>query len=287
MKVVFITIICVFSLYASGLEKMAFLGYNGDSWVVCLSDSKGDVKEIQLEQEPHVFDYNFKTDEILYIGEDTKLRLYSKGKERELNLSYTNSAYTQPSFSCRDDYAYVVELIDKNSKSTQIIEINLKDDSVNNVIKQNSSQFEIADVDEKRVIYTSLICNKGCGKLIQEIWIKNRITGISEQLTLLNSFSSNPTIHYNDSWVYFSSNKNENYHIWAKNINSNKNSIEITKEDATDSFPSSLGDNNFVYIRHIKNRSFIMQGDISGKTNQIKLLKEYNKIRQLKVNRCK
>ena len=286
MRVVLIVLISLISLYAGSLPKMAFLAYNGDSWLVCLSDSKGDVKEIKLDQEPHLFDYNFKTGEILYVGENSKVRLYSRGKARELNLSYEKSAYTQASFSCKDDVAYVVELINKNSKSTQIMQINLKDDSLSGVIKQNSSQFELVEVDANRVIYTNLICNVGCGKLIQEIWMKDRVRADSKQLTLLNSFSNNPTIKYNDKFIFFSSNKSGNYHIWVKEVDSNKVSLELTKGDVTDSFPNSLGNGSFVYISEIKNKIFIMQGAINGDFKKIKLSKEYDKIRQLKVNRC-
>ncbi|RLA72837.1 MAG: hypothetical protein DRG78_23290 [Epsilonproteobacteria bacterium] len=287
MKIVLIMIICIYSLYADKLPAMAFLGYNGDAWVVCLTKSDGSVKEIVLEQEAHAFDYNFKRDEILYIGENGKLRLYSKGSERELNLPYKKSAYTQPSFSCKKDFAYAVELIDKNSKSTQIVSIDLRNDSLESVVKQTSSQFEASEIDAQRLLFTNLICNRGCAKLIQEIWKKNRVTGESEQLTLLNSFSSNPSVQYNDNWIFFSSNKNGTYHIWAKNLDSSEASLQITEGDYTDSFPASLGRGSFLYLRQNKNRNFIMYGDINRKFYKIKLLKEYNKIRQLKVNRCK
>ena len=287
MKIVLIMIICVYALYAEKLPSMAFLGYNGDAWLVCLTKGDGSVKEIALEQEPHAFDYNFKRDEILYIGENGKLRLYAKGSEREVKMPYEKSAYAQPSFSCEKDFAYAVELIDKNSKSTQIVSIDLRDDSFESVVKQNSSQFEASELDARRLLFTNLICNRGCSKLIQEIWKKNRVTGESEQLTLLNSFSSNPSAQYDDDWIVFSSNKNDGYHIWAKNLDSNEASAQITEGDYIDSFPASLGKGSFLYVRQSENKNFIMYGNIKREFYKIKLSKEYSKIRQLKVNRCK
>ena len=287
MKIVLIMIICVYSLYAAKLPAMAFLGYNGDAWLVCLTKEDGSVKEIALEQEPHAFDYNFKRDEILYIGENGKLRLYAKGSEREVKMPYEKSAYAQPSFSCEKDFAYAVELIDKNSKSTQIVSIDLRDDSFESVVKQNSSQFEASELDARRLLFTNLICNRGCSKLIQEIWKKNRVTGESEQLTLLNSFSSNPSAQYDDEWIVFSSNKNDTYHIWAKNLDSNEASVQVTEGDYIDSFPASLGKGSFLYVRQSENENFIMYGNIKREFYKIKLSKEYSKIRQLKVNRCK
>ena len=287
MKIVLIMIVGLWTLYAEKLPTMAFLGYDDKDWLVCITQEDGTTKEIKLEQEPRSFDYNFKTGQILYVGSNGILRLYHKGSERELKLPDTTSSYTQPSFSCKNDLAYAVELIEGNSKSTQIVLIDLDHDILTTVVQQNSSQFEPSETNDRTLLFTNLVCNNGCGKLIQEIWQKDKIMGESDQLTLLNAFSNNPSLHPDDHWLFFSSNKNGNYHIWGKDLNMGDRSSPMTVGSSTDSFVKAIGKGAFLYIRQDKSNHSIMYGDIKGKSYEVKLLKQYNKIRQLKVNTCK
>ena len=287
MKIVLIMIVGLWTLYAETLPTMAFLGYDNKDWLVCVTQEDGTTKEIKLEQEPRSFDYDFKTGQILYVGSNGTLRLYHKGSERELKLPDTTSSYTQPSFSCKKDLAYVVELIEGNSKSTQIVLIDMKRDTLTMAVQQNSSQFEPSEINDRTLLFTNLVCNNGCGKLIQEIWQKDKIMGESDQLTLLNAFSSSPSMHSDDHWLFFSSNKNGNYHIWGKDLNTDDRSTQMTAGSTTDSFVKSIGKGAFLYIRQDKSNHSIMYGDIKGKSYEVKLLKQYNKIRQLKVNTCK
>ncbi len=287
MKIALIMIVGLLTLYAETLPTMAFLGYDNKDWLVCVTQEDGTTKEIKLEQEPHSFDYNFKTGKVLYIGSNGSLRLYDKGSEHELKLPDTTSSYTQPSFSCKKDLAYAVELIDGNSKSTQIVSIDLKRNSLKTVVQQNSSQFEPSEINDRTLLFTNLVCNSGCGKLMQEIWQKDMIMGESNQLTLLNAFSNNPSIHPSDHWLFFSSNNIGNYHIWGKDLKTDNQSIQMTVGSAADTFARAIGKEAFLYIRQDKSKHSIMYGDIKGKSYEIKLLKPYNKIRQLKVNTCK
>lgn len=287
MKIVLMMIVGLWALYADTLPTMAFLGYDNKEWLVCITQEGGTIKEIKLEQEPRSFDYDFKTGQILYVSSGGTLRLYDKGSEHVLQLPDTTSSYTQPSFSCKKDLAYAVELIDGNSKSTQIVLIDLEHDSLTTVVQQNSSQFEPSEINDRVLLFTNLVCNNGCGKLIQEIWQKDRILGESEQLTLLNAFSNNPSIHHDDHWLFFSSNKNGNYHIWGKDLKTDDRSTQMTVGSTADSFVKAIGKGAFLYIRQDKSNHSIMYGDIKGNSYEIKLLKQYNKIRQLKVNTCK
>ncbi len=286
MKIILMMLMGLHMLYADALPTMAFLAYDDEQWVVCLTQTDGSVKEVILEEEPHTFDYNFQTGQILYTGSYGKLRIHHKGSERELKLPYQNSAYTQPDFSCQKELAYAVELIEGNSKSTHIVLIDLKNDALTTVIQQNSSQFEPSEIDNRTLLFTSLTCNQGCGKLMQEIWQKNSVTGESDQLTLLNAFSNNPTAHFNDQWIFFSSNKNGNYHIWGKNPKTDARAEELTFGNSTDTFPGAISKGSFVYIHHDKTNYRIMHADIRGKSYEVKLSKQYKKIRQLKVNTC-
>ena len=268
------------------LPAYAFLGYDGRDWIVSVTQSNGDTKEIRLQQEPHSFDYDFKKNRIVYIGANGTLYLYEKGHESKVSVPKTTSKYTQPSFICASNTLYAVELLNGNSKSTQIISIDLNKSLVSTVVQQNSSQFEPSQINQQTLLFTNLVCNHGCGKLMQEIWKKDLVLGTSDQLTLLNAFSNNPSIHPDDHWLFFSSNKNESYHIWAKDLHSDKRSFEVTQGSGMDSFVNALGKGNFLYIRQNKGDHTLMYGDIEGSSYKITLPKPYEKIRQLKVNRC-
>lgn len=61
----------------------------------------------------------------------------------------------------------------------------------------------------------------------------------------------------------------------------------MTEGTAADTFAKAIGQGAFLYVRQDKGSHSIMYSDIKGKSYEIKLLKQYNKIRQLKVNTCK
>ena len=284
-----ITILLLFSLMLLATDKLpayAFLGYDGRDWVVSVIEPDGDTKEIRLQQEPHSFDYDFKKNRVIYIGDNGTLYLYDKGHESKVSLPKTTSKYTQPSFLCSLNAFYAVELLNGNSKSTQIISIDLNNSHVSTVVQQNSSQFEPSQINQQTLLFTNLVCNHGCGKLMQEIWKKDLVLGTSDQLTLLNAFSNNPSVHPNDHWLFFSSNKNESYHIWAKDLHSDKRAFEVTEGSGMDSFVNALGKGAFLYIRQDRGDHALMYGDIERSSYKIALPRPYEKIRQLKVNRC-
>lgn len=284
-----ITVLLLFSLILLAADKLpsyAFLGYDGTDWVVSVTRPSGKTKEIHLQQEPHSFDYDFRHDRVIYIGANGILYLYDKGDESKITLPKTTSKYTQPSFICAANAFYAVELLNGNSKSTQIVSIDLNNTHTHTVVQQNSSQFEPSQINRQTLLFTNLVCNHGCGKLMQEIWKKDLILGSSDQLTLLNAFSNNPSVHPNDHWLFFSSNKNERYHIWAKDLHSDKRSVEVTQGSGMDSFVNALGQEDFLYIHQDQNGYALMYGDIEGKSHKIALSKPYEKIRQLKVDQC-
>ena len=287
LKSLLFSFLSIFSLsiYAEQPE-LAFLGYEQNDWIVVTAQADGRVVEIQLKQEPHTFDYDFKTGQILYIGSDGKLYLKHKNSEKEIQLPYGKNGYTQPNFSCKTDLVYIVELIEGKSNKTRIMSIDLNSQKINSVIEQNSSQFEPSELNNSTFLFTNLICNKGCGKLIQELWQKSQITGLSEQITLLNAFSNNPSSHINDNWVFFSSDKNNNYHIWGKDLKNTEKAVQLTFSDNTDTFPGAIGNGQFLYVSQGSGKYVIKKGNINGKSTDLKLSKNYKSIRQLKVNTC-
>jgi hypothetical protein len=267
--------------------RAAMLGYDGEGWKILLYEGEsGKSHPLTTEEEPHGFDYDFRRERAIYSDAMGRVHLLEEGRERILPLPKTDG-YIQPSFDCSGERVYLVELPGHSSRAARIVAVDLKTGAKEIAVEQTSAQLEPVGADGGRsLIYTSLSCNRGCGGLLQEIWRMDTVHGRSEQLTLLNAFSSNPAVHAGDPRVYFSSNRGGHYHIWSLLPGKRCGEKELTRGEATDAFPAPLGRGDFLFLRSDAQGDRLMWGGRSGRSEALPLDPAYRQLRQLKVDRC-
>jgi len=269
------------SLYGkdTGLVLSAFIK---DEWKIVVYEDKL-FKIIETELEPRTFDYDFINQQIIYIASDKTLRLKDKDSE-SIVLSSNIDAYTQPMFTSSGKNVIMIKLIDGNSINTNIISYNLKSKNIKTIVSQRSTQLEPYILNDTNLYYSNVSCVEDCGKIIQEIWYKHILSGDAYQLTLTNSISHQPSVDSDQKNIYFSSNKNGFYHIWKMDLNNNKYT-QLTDGEVTDGYPMPTKKGDVIFIRKDGNKNMLMKINKNNKLTELKLPKEYKKIRSLKVQR--
>jgi Tol biopolymer transport system component len=129
------------------------------------------------------------------------------------------------------------------------------------VVTQRSAQFEPYFHAPRTLYYSNVHCTIGCGKIIQEIWRKDLISGEAEQITLLNAIARQPVI--SGQWLYFSSNKAGNFHIWRMSLETGRYE-RLTEGRVTDINPALDRQSNLYFIRHTPTGTALMQRRTDG-----------------------
>jgi hypothetical protein len=80
--------------------------------------------------------------------------------------------------------------------------------------------FPTWSADGNRLVYTSMDGTDSTQRLNDDIWMLDTVTGESRQLTYNGSIDSNPVLSPDDRYVYFVSNRGNEWAIWALEIRS-------------------------------------------------------------------
>lgn len=278
MRFIIYLLILTIGIFAE-VPPLSFIAFEKDKWKIIVCE-KDECIEIKTEQEPRTYDYNFQDKNVVYIASDKSVRMVTEGKESKL-LESRKDAYTEPSFVDDNKRIMLVELINGNSKKTKVISISLEGEKYQTLISQHSTALEPHMQDSHTIYYVNVSCVEGCGKIIQEIWEKDTITGEANQLTLLNALSHQPRVHKKSGLIYFSSAKNGDYHIWSYNMQTAMVK-QLTFGNTTDSFPSPYND-GIIFLRKIENHTQVLHLDHEKNLKELIFNKSYTKIRNLKV----
>ena len=276
-----LTLIALISILFSKTPPISFIALKNDTWkIIVCKENLQSCQSIQTEQEPRTYDYDFDTKKLVYVASDKSVRIVKNQKEKEI-IKSDKDAYTEPSFQKDTSLIILVQLINGNSKKTKVITMDLNGSKVETLISQYSTVLEPYMIDARQIYYANVSCVEGCGKIIQEIWHKDIVTGIANQLTLLNTLSHQPRIDKENKFIYFSSAKKGNYHIWRYNLY-DSTVKQLTFGDVTDGFPTPY-EAGVLFLRRIDNTIKLMNLSKEGKTKELIFSKSYKKIRNLKV----
>lgn len=265
------------SLLAKDLN-FAFIGLEDDIWKIAVCKNS-ECKNITTKLEPKTFDHDFNTSKTIYVAIDGSVRIINN-KIEKIILNHNKHSYTNPIFYKKTNGIILVKLINKNSTNTKIISIDVAQNKINTLIFQHSTSLNPCVVGSD-IFYANVSCVQGCGKIIQEIWHKNIKYDTSNQITMLNALSHQPTVSKNKKHIFFSSNKSGNFDIWKLDIKNNVIS-RYTKSKYTDSYPNAH-DGGVVFIRDFENISKIFYSPQKDKLINIFYPNRYKKIRNLKV----
>lgn len=263
-------------------QGLSFVGLSAERWqlyVVQPSASEPQIVETFLE--PRTPTYAVQTGKITYLGADGTLRekLLENGNERILLKPNAERTFTQPAYDATGKRLFVVTLKKGASVDTDIL--TLDEEKPKAVVTQRSAQFEPYFHAPRTLYYSNVHCTIGCGKIIQEIWRKDLVSGEAEQITLLNAIARQPVISLEGRWLYFSSNKAGNFHIWRMSLETRRYE-RLTYGRVTDISPALDQHGNLYFIRHTPTGTTIMQRLTDGTLQT--LPKIFENLRDLEIS---
>ena len=275
-----LVLIALGTLLFAKIPPLSFITLEKGSWHIVVCQDESTCRTIITEQEPRTYDYDFTTGSLVYIASDKNVHLIVDNNESIL-LKSDKNAYTEPSFIEGGKQIMLVELINRNSKKTKLVSIDLKHKKMKTLHAQYSTALEPYKNNTKDLYYANVSCTEACNKIIQEIWHKDLVTGEANQMTLLNVLSHQPRANKDNTKIYFSSIKGGSYHIWEYDFKTHL-SKQLTFGNSTDGFPSPYG-KGFFFLRRTGNLTKMMHYSPEDNVTDVMLPINYTKIRNLKV----
>lgn len=266
---------------------LSFVGLNDGRWqlyVVGQGDSAPRLVTTKLEPRTPAFDLG--SGKVVYIGADGSLRekAIEDADSRELLKPTSMRAYTQPAYEPGGARIYVVALREGASVDTDILVLDEDRSEPDPVVTQRSAQFEPSTVSRNELYYSNVLCTIGCGKIIQEIWRIDLVSGEAEQLTMLNAVARQPTVSPDGRWLYFSSNKAGAYHIWRMHLE-RRNYEQLTEGNVADTSPALDGTGTVYFIRRSPTRVQLMARTATGEVRTVSLPDHVSDLRDLEISR--
>jgi Tol biopolymer transport system component len=266
-------------------EGIMFLGLNDGAWRIHVV-VEGRLSTVDTPSEPRTATYSRQRRAVAYVAADAVLYEVSLGGNapRKLLESTKTLAITQPAYSRTGDQLLFVGLEGGASAQTEIHAIDLAGNGAPaSLTSQPGAQFEPKPMGDHGLLYSSVSCAIGCGRIIQEIWYKNRLTEQARQITLGNAIARQPVPSPDGAWVYYSSNRAGNYHIWRMPVGGGT-AERITDGSVTDISPAIDPQGGIYFIRHDQRGSQLMKVDRTGTAIRIPLPDAISDIRNLEVS---
>jgi Tol biopolymer transport system component len=264
---------------------LSFIGLKDRLWRVYVVDRAGALQEVATAQEPRAASVSLATARVVYVSADGDLRSAALrgGDERIVAARSKERAMAQPVLAPDGASAFVVEMKQGASADTDILQLRLSGGAPRAVVSQPGAQFEPSLARGGRyLLYSSVSCVLGCGRILQEIWRKDLLGGDAVQLTLLNAIARQPFVAPDGAAIYFSSDKAGNFHIWRMGADGSQ-PAPVTSGAVTDSNPVVDGDGRVYFVRHDASGVKFMRLEPGGRETQLAPPAGVEDIRDLEI----
>lgn len=262
---------------------LALVARGDDGWRLVANDPDGRLLRLPTLSEPRTPAFSAARGVVAYVaanGEVRELDLASRA-DRLLLRPDAEVAFTQPAYSPDGARLYLVALRKGNSVDTDLVVVDAAAPAAPpETLEQRSAQFEPhASADGRRLAYSSVSCTMECGRIIQEIWFRDLVTGEATQATLLNAVSRQPSLAA-DGTLYFASNAAGHYHIYRQ-AGPGEAPRALTRGEVTDESPVVL-DGVLHFIRRQRDGVHLMRWTGSG-AEPVPLPKEFLDLKDLRL----
>jgi len=267
-------------------QGMIFVGLTDTGWESYVVTKMGQQPEkINLQTEARTPVMSFAKQSVFYLDSGGQVRRYSliHRKAETLLSSSKDAGYAQPEIDDKNNALYIVQLKQGKSVDTDILRLDLTTNTIKPLVVQRSAQFE-PKIAHPWLYYSNVHCVVGCGKIIQEIWRYHTVSGIAEQVTLLNTISRQPTVDEHNEWLYFSSNAAGNYHLYRQLLtdNNRRSAQQLTEGAVTDMSPALYQDRLY-FIRQHSAGADLMCRNAQGEFYKMPLPEGIQAIRDLEI----
>ena len=221
---------------------------------------------------------------LVYVAADGAIREVdvATGDDRVVLVRSGKRAYMQPTYAPDCTLLYVVELADGTSQDTDIVRIDRNGENRGVIVAQRSAQFDPFAAHDGRLYYGSVACVVSCDRIIKEIWRIDPLSGVVEQLSLVNSVAQEPVLSP-DNTLYFSSDRNGDYHLWSMPADPGGAMTRLTAGEHTDVSPAVDRDGTVYFVRRAVTGTELMRLE-RGDPIRVSFDLSYDDLRDLKID---
>ncbi|MBL1275071.1 MAG: DUF5050 domain-containing protein [Ectothiorhodospiraceae bacterium] len=266
-------------------KGLVFVGLTDEAWQTYVVKKTGQQpKKLAINTEVRTPVLSSKDNTLFYIDDAAQVSAFSL-KEKKTNVLLPPSkeaSYAQPEIDEKNNALYVVQLKQGKSVDTDILRLDLANQTTTPLIIQRSAQFE-PKLSAPWLYYSNVHCVLGCGKIIQEIWRYHIASGNAEQITLLNTISRQPAVDTNNQWLYFSSNAAGNYHIYRQSLAQKNSPVEQLTDGAVTDMSPAIVDERLYFIRQQAKNAALMCRTKNGELHTLPLPEGVTQLRDLEI----
>jgi len=156
-------------------------------------------------------------DAIIYFDAAGQLpwrRLHASDR-RVLLVGDQQYAYTQAAFGGDDHEVIAVRLLDRRSRDSDLVSVDVVSGKVVELVPERSAQLEPKQSGDT-LVYSTIHCAVTCAGFVQEIWMMQRAQKLAQQLTLNHAHSRDPVIDRKNNTLYYSSNFAGGFRIYRQ-----------------------------------------------------------------------
>ncbi len=242
-------------------EGMSFVGLEHGHWQLFVV-LPGSVRPQRIDtvSEPRTPAYHAPTARVAYIDASGNLRekRLSSSDDRVLLAADRKQSFTQPAFSRDGKRLFAVRFAQGISADADIVMVE-DGGRVRALVTQPGAQLEPFS-SERHLFYSNTLCVVGCGRILQELWRLDLISGEAVQLTLMNSIAREPAATADGDFVYFVSDRDGHYHIWRiQNVAGGGEPERLTNGTVTDTSPALSRSGDLYFIRRSPRGTSLMQ----------------------------
>jgi hypothetical protein len=235
---------------------LMMIGFDGTSWHPYVSESlTNSWRKIAAISNPAGVTYQSYAGRFLFKESDGRLYEYMDGDSAPTPLQqFDSTSFTQ--LRAFDEGFVMVKLVDGKSRETELVSL-YDDYRPASVVRQVSAQFHPL-YHGNRLYYSHVSCRLECEPLIQEVWVKDLITGNARQLTLLNATSYLHSIDRSGRYGFISSNSDGYYNLARLDLSTSAITW-LTTGRFTDSYPTIVDDSTLYFLRRTPEGTRLMR----------------------------
>lgn len=261
---------------------LVFVGLRNDRWLLFAGTGDANPRSIATVTDPRTPAYSKGQQRIAYVSSEGAVREIDlrTGEDAVLLESTRSHGYTQLAYRPGTAELYLVVLHQGSSVDTDLAVLDRDKRQARIVSRQRSAQFEPAFTsDGAQLIYSNVSCASECPNIVQEIWSMDLVSGVVQQLTLLNAVSRQPTIDAAGA-VVFASNEQGHYQLWR--LAPGAQPVRLTDAAAIDESPVSSDRGEVYFIRRTADGGQLMRMDANGSLTAVALGRDIRDVRDLR-----
>ncbi|NAX46594.1 hypothetical protein CAG70_06215 [Photobacterium halotolerans] len=246
---------------------MSFIGLTAEGWRAFTVDENGLPERVSDLTEPREFTWSPSANRMVFIRADGTISDRQNAVTRTLVSSDAADAFTQIRLGEQGQSLIAIRLFERKSERTALTVWQPRQQRFYDIHQQLGKIFD-PDFNDENFLFSVVSCMLDCGGIVQEAWLKNRVTHRAKQLTLHNGIVRYPIWDTHQQRTVYSLRTKKHFQLWQ--TNKSGESTQLTRTDGTDLWPSLSHTGELFFVRRTGGRGQLMQMSDEGE-KQIQL----------------